>query len=190
MDIKSINPKLKQKITKKLGLSSSTLQRYRKYINMLSLCRIPPNTHKRRQKTSNEDLNRPQRISNVLKRHQLMSKVSSPFIETVKPNTSEKCKLKCGVIIEMNDVYLDENLRNKNLWMEIAMQIIFIDKTVWNNLVQDIKEVCSQSVATQAKKGEQLVSMMPASSKAFDLMGDDIVDLSRENESLKKKIGS
>ena len=32
--------------------------------------------------------------------------------------------------------------------------------------------------------------MMPAISKAFDLMGDDIVVLSTENESLKNKIVS
>ena len=32
--------------------------------------------------------------------------------------------------------------------------------------------------------------MMPAVKKAFDLMGDDIVELSTENESLKNKKGS
>ena len=31
--------------------------------------------------------------------------------------------------------------------------------------------------------------MMPATEKAFDLMGDDIVELYRENESLKNKTG-
>ena len=31
--------------------------------------------------------------------------------------------------------------------------------------------------------------MMPASKKAFDLMGDDIVELSTENDALKIKIG-
>ena len=70
------------------------------------------------------------------------------------------------------------------------MQIISIDKTVRNATVQDLKELNSQSSSTQAKKGEQLVSMMPAIKKAFNLMGDDIVDLSTENDALKKKIGS
>ena len=46
-----------------------------------------------------------------------------------------------------------------------------------------------QSVATQAKKGEQPIAMMPASKKAFDLMGDDKVELSTENDALKNKIG-
>ena len=32
--------------------------------------------------------------------------------------------------------------------------------------------------------------MMPAIEKAFDLMGDDIVELSTENETFKTKIGS
>ena len=32
--------------------------------------------------------------------------------------------------------------------------------------------------------------MMPAIEKAFDLIGDDVVELSTENESLRNKIGS
>ena len=49
-EINSINPNLKQsRITKELGCSSSTLQRYVQYKNMLSLYRIPPNINKRFQ---------------------------------------------------------------------------------------------------------------------------------------------
>ena len=70
------------------------------------------------------------------------------------------------------------------------MQIISTDKTVTNNTKQDLKEFNSQSLSTQAKKGEQLVSMMPAIKKAFNLMGDDIVELSTENDALKSTIGS
>ena len=73
--------------------------------------------------------------------------------------------------------------------MELAMQIISNDKTVRSDTVQDLKEFNYQSLATQAKKGEQLVSMMPAIKKAFILLGDDIVDLSTENDALKSKIG-
>ena len=69
------------------------------------------------------------------------------------------------------------------------MPIISNDKTVRNNTIQDLKEFNHQPLTTQAKKGEQLVSMMPAIKKAFDLMGDDIVDLSTEIDSLKNKIG-
>ena len=63
------------------------------------------------------------------------------------------------------------------------MQIISNDQTVRSDTVQDIKDFNSYSLATQYRKGEQLVSMMPAIKKAFDLMGDD-VELSTENESL------
>ena len=69
------------------------------------------------------------------------------------------------------------------------MQIISNDKTVRNDTIQDLKEFNQQSLTTQAKKGEQLVSMMLAIKKAFNLMGDDIVELSVENESLKNQIG-
>ena len=74
--------------------------------------------------------------------------------------------------------------------MELAMQDVSNDKTVRNDTVQDLKEINSQSLATQAKKGEQLVSMMPAIKKAFNLLGDDIVELSTENDALKNKKGS
>ena len=63
------------------------------------------------------------------------------------------------------------------------------DKTVRSDTIQDLKEFNSQSLTTQAKTGEQLVSMMPAIKKAFNLMGDDIVELSVENESLNNQIG-
>ena len=70
------------------------------------------------------------------------------------------------------------------------MQITSTDKTVRNDTIEDLKEFNSQSLTTQAKKGEQLVSMMPAIKKAFILLGDDIVELSTEKDALKNKIGS
>ena len=73
--------------------------------------------------------------------------------------------------------------------MELAMQLISTDQTVRNDTIQDLKEFNSQSLSTRSKKGEQLVSMMPAIKKAFNLLGDDIVDLSTENDALKNKIG-
>ena len=53
-----------------------------------------------------------------------------------------------------------------------------------------MKEFSNQTLAAQVKKGEQLVSMMAAIKKAFNLMGHDIVDLSTENDALKNGIGS
>ena len=73
--------------------------------------------------------------------------------------------------------------------MELAMQFISTDKTMRNDTIQDLKDFNQQSLATQVKEGEQLVSMMPAMKKAFNLMGDDIVELSVVNESLKNQIG-
>ena len=51
--------------------------------------------------------------------------------------------------------------------MELAMQIISNDKTVRTNAIQDLKEFNCQKLTTQAKKGEQLVFMMPAIKKNF-----------------------
>ena len=69
------------------------------------------------------------------------------------------------------------------------MQIISNDNSVRNDTIQDLKDFNQQSLTTQAKKGEQLVSMMPAIKKAFNLMGDGIADLTVENDALKNQIG-
>ena len=68
------------------------------------------------------------------------------------------------------------------------MQIISSDQTVRNDTIEDSKEFNSQSLSTKAKR-EELVSMVPAIKKAFNLLGDDIVDLSTENDALKNQIG-
>ena len=70
------------------------------------------------------------------------------------------------------------------------MQIISSDKTVRKDAIEDLKDFNSQSPSTKAKKREQPVSMMPAIIKAFTFLGDDIVELSTENDALKNKIRS
>ena len=68
MVIESVNPRLEQnQIAKELGYSSSTSKRYRNNKSMLSSYRISPKSRKRRQKTSNEDLNTPKMTSDDLK---------------------------------------------------------------------------------------------------------------------------
>ena len=72
MNITYQNPKLKQsEIASQLNMSTSTIQRYRNDINMLSPYRINPNNVKKRPKKAkiddNCDLKRPQIISNNLK---------------------------------------------------------------------------------------------------------------------------
>ena len=47
------------------------------------------------------------------------------------------------------------------------MQIISNDRTVRSNTVQNSKIFSSQSLATQVKKGEQIVSMMSDIKKSF-----------------------
>ena len=74
--------------------------------------------------------------------------------------------------------------------MQLALQIFSNEKTVRGNTIQDLKDFKYQTLATQAKKGEQLVWMMPAIEKASDLLVDDIVELSTENQSFKNKTGS
>ena len=71
--------------------------------------------------------------------------------------------------------------------MEVARNFISNDRTVRSITVKNLQDFISQSLVTRAKKGEQLVSMMPAIEKAFDILGDDIVELSSEKESLKKR---
>ena len=70
------------------------------------------------------------------------------------------------------------------------MHLFSTGKTLRNDTIQGLKKFNSQSLTTRAKKGEQLISTMPAFKKAFNPFGDDIVDLSTENETLKNKIGS
>ena len=70
------------------------------------------------------------------------------------------------------------------------MQISSTNQKVRKNTIQDLKDFNQQWFSTRAKKGEQLVSMMPAIKEAFTLMGNDIVELSTENDTLKNQIGN
>ena len=74
MHIKYQNPKMKQsEIANHLNMSSSTVQRYRNDINMISPYRINPNNVRKRSKEAkiddNGDLKRPQMASNETVKH-------------------------------------------------------------------------------------------------------------------------
>ena len=69
------------------------------------------------------------------------------------------------------------------------MQLISTDQTVRKDTMQDLKDFNQQSLSTQAKKGEQLTVIMPAIKKAFNVLGDDIIELPTENDVLKNQIG-
>ena len=74
--------------------------------------------------------------------------------------------------------------------MELAIQLTSNDRTVKSDRVHDLKNSNKQCLATQAKKEEQVVSLVPSFEKAFDLLHDDKVELYTENETLKTRIGS
>ena len=73
--------------------------------------------------------------------------------------------------------------------MDLAIQLISTDELVRNDTLQDLKDFNKRSLSTQAKKGEQLTAMMPAIKKAFNVLGDDIIELSTENDLLKNQKG-
>ena len=111
MYMKYQNPKLKQsELANNLNMSSSTIQRYRNDINMLSPYRISPNNVKKRTKKAKVDdigdLKRPQMTSND-------SKTTSNDKKTRSKNV-----LKAGSVqeenIEINEHYLDKILKNNN----------------------------------------------------------------------------
>ena len=111
MKVKYENPRMRQsEIANQLGMSSSTLQRYRNDINMLSPYRINPNNTKKRTKKVKiddiGDLKRPQMTSNDVK------------TTSNEPVKNKKNKLKAGSIQEndeINEHYLDKILKNNNI---------------------------------------------------------------------------
>ena len=126
MEINSLNPKIKQnQIAKDLSFSSSTLQRYRKDINMFSPHRFPiNNTNKKRQKISNANLDAKSTNEHDHKKPQMTSNdFGNPDTKTeskvkLASNKRNKIILKSGSVyqnIKFNDEYLNEILHNTNL---------------------------------------------------------------------------
>ena len=116
MEIKPSNPKLKQsEMAKLLELSSSRIQRYRRGMNMLSPCSIPPSskTNQRKQKTPNTNFDDVEMTSDDLKMiSNDLAKLETNTEASVKrkSNSRNKNNLKVGSVhenIEMNDKYLE-----------------------------------------------------------------------------------
>ena len=96
------NPKMKQiEIATSLGYSTSTLQRYRNDINMLSPYRYHPNTtNKRSKKFSNTNIDNNSHREQELKRPQLTSNdLKTTSNEAVK---NKKNKVKGSANTEIN----------------------------------------------------------------------------------------
>ena len=117
MRVKYENPKMKQsEIANQLGMSSSTVQRYRKDINMLSPYRIQSNnTNKRSKKVKNTDFGNDFHHETDVKRSQMTSKdLKTNQTKSIKKN---KNVLTAGSVqenIEINEHYLDEILQKNN----------------------------------------------------------------------------
>ena len=93
------NPKLKQsQLVNQIGLSSSTSQRYRNDIFMLSLYRINPNnTNKRTKKSKNTSFDNNLHHEHDVKRHQIPQMTSrgpqtTNQLEIKKKQTESWCK--------------------------------------------------------------------------------------------------
>ena len=113
MRLKHENSKMKQsEIANQLSLSS-TIQRYRSDINMLSPDRINPNnTNKRTKKAKNNDFNNNSHHEGDVKRFQMTSNdLKTTSNEPVK---NKKNKLKGGSNIEIDEHYLDKILKHND----------------------------------------------------------------------------
>ena len=91
MRVKYENPKMKQsQIANQLGLSSSTLQRYRNDIKMLSPYRIHPNiANKRTKKVKNTTFDKDLHRESDVKRPQMTSNENSKKVKggSIQDNT-------------------------------------------------------------------------------------------------------
>ena len=115
MQNKFENPNTKHsEIADHLGYSSSTLQRYRNDINMLSRYTIQPNITKKRSKNvSNTTLDNNSHGKHELKKPQMTS--NDLKTTSSDPVKDKKKNMRGGTNIEINDKILDELLHKKNL---------------------------------------------------------------------------
>ena len=153
---------------------------------MFSPYRIPPSAktnHTRKQKTPNTNLDDVKLTSNDIKITSNQFKTTSN-----EPVKSRRNSLKVGANIEINEKYSDEIIHNFYLYKDLAIQMNANVKTLKSVTVLYLKQFNDQSLTTQAKKGEQLVSMMPAFKKSFSLLPDHIIALTIEKDALKDKI--
>ena len=114
------NPKLKQsEIPNQLSYSSSTLQRYRNDLNLLSPYRIQSNnSNKRTKRDSNTNFNNDSHRALDVKRPQMTSIDLETTLTNTKLNQKNKKNSKTGSIhenVETNEHYSDESLHKNDI---------------------------------------------------------------------------
>ena len=117
MKMKYGNAKLKQsQIANQLGYSTSTLQRYRNDMNMVSLYSIQPNNiNKRAKEASNTIVDNNSHPESDVKRPRLTSNDLKTTQTITNSITKNENVLKVGSLhekIKINNEYLDEILHN------------------------------------------------------------------------------
>ena len=118
--IKYEYPKSKQsQLANQLGYSTSTLQRYRSDINMVSPYRINPNNNNKLvKKASNTNFDNNSHRKHYLITPQMTSNDLKITQTNTKSNGRNKNVLKAGSMqenIEINDQYLDETLNDNDI---------------------------------------------------------------------------
>ena len=100
-------------IANQLSLSSSTIHRYRNDINMLSPYRNNPNnTNKRTKNATNNHFNNNSHQEGDVKRPQMT--LNDLKTTSNAPVKNKKNKSKGGLNVEIDEQYLDKNLKNND----------------------------------------------------------------------------
>ena len=150
-------PKLKlSEIAKRLSYSSSTLQRYKHDMKMVSPYRIQPNnTNKPTKKTSSTNFDTNSHREPDVKRPQMTSNDLKTIQTNTKPTRKNTIILKAGSVhenVELNELYLDENLLKRDLQLGLAMPILSNGNSVGSDTVQVLKNINSQFLSTQKRR--------------------------------------
>ena len=187
LEIKSINLKLKQpEIAKEMKKSSSTLQRYKREINMLSPYRIPSSTtHTKKQKISSSTKHDLKLTSKDLK---ITSKVQN--YKAVSKKVKSKNNLGCGDPnddVPINGRDLIEQAFSSQKLSEFE-EIIKEDSKVQNETTQTFEEYNKESYSVPPRMGENALLQNKGFEQIINIMGSTIEDMEIEVEQKDIKI--
>ena len=187
MRVKYENPKLKQsEIANQLSLSSSTLQRYRNDISMLSPYRINPNnTNKRTKKAKNTIFD-----NNSSRDPDL--KVTSNDLKTTsnEPVKNKRNKLKGADPNNDNTTpgsILIEQAFSSNEMGEF-IESVKKDVNIQNEISKTIDKYTKESFSTRSQIGQNASIQSKIFKQAINIMGETISDMDVEIEQKDNKI--